>query len=119
LVTPARLSTKETPKRASCLDLVTGEAAGTEKDVDVGRLQHLIISGLLISVYLLQLGKLMLSVSAEMIATAYVSNRMPFTDLPMSARPSSACCCSVMAAISSSRSARAMMPLARPRRQRR
>jgi hypothetical protein len=58
--------------------LVTGEAAGTEKDVDVSRLQHLIISGLLIAVYLLQLGKLMRSVSAEMIATAYVSNRMPF-----------------------------------------
>jgi hypothetical protein len=69
-------------EQASWLDLVTGEAAGTEKDVDVSRLQHLIIWGLLISVYLLQLGKLMRSVSAEMIATAYVSNRMPFTDLP-------------------------------------
>jgi hypothetical protein len=82
LVTPATMNTNETPKQASWLDLVTGEAEGTEKDVDVSRLQHLIISGLLISVYLLQLGKLMRSVSAEMIATAYVSNRMPFTDLP-------------------------------------
>lgn len=69
-------------KAGELADLVTGEAAGTEKDVDVSRLQHLIISGLLISVYLLQLGKLMRSVSAETIATAYVSNRMPFTDLP-------------------------------------
>lgn len=82
LVTPAKLSTNDTPKKASWLDLVTGEAEGTEKDVDVSRLQHLIISGLLIAVYLLQLGKLMRSVSAEMIATAFVSNKMPFTDLP-------------------------------------
>nr|WP_041756761.1 hypothetical protein [Bradyrhizobium sp. ORS 278] len=82
LVTPATLNSNESPKQASWLDLVTGETEGTEKDVDISRLQHLIISGLLIAVYLLQLGKLLRSVSAEMIATAFVSNKMPFTDLP-------------------------------------
>jgi hypothetical protein len=82
LVTPARLDVNSNPKDANWLDLMTGETAGTENQLDVSRVQHLIISGLLISVYLMLLTKLMDSVSGEMIVTAFKSGQVPFSELP-------------------------------------
>jgi hypothetical protein len=82
LVTPATLDVNRSPNEASWLDLMTGETAGTENQLDVSRVQHLIISGLLISIYLMLLAKLMDSVSGEMIATAFKTGQPPFTELP-------------------------------------
>jgi hypothetical protein len=82
MVTPAALDVRSSPKQANWLDLMTGETVGTENQLDVSRVQHLIISGLLISVYLMLLAKLMDSVSSEMIATAFKSGQVPFSELP-------------------------------------
>jgi hypothetical protein len=82
LVTPAKLDVNNSPSQASWLDLMTGETAGMENQLDVSRVQHLIISGLLISIYLMLLAKLMDSVTAETIATAFKTGQPPFTELP-------------------------------------
>jgi hypothetical protein len=82
LVTPAKLDVNDSPNQASWLDLMTGETAGTENQLDVSRVQHLIISGLLISIYLMLLTKLMHSVTGEMIATAFKTGQPPFSELP-------------------------------------
>jgi hypothetical protein len=82
MVTPAVLDAKTSPNQASWLDLMTGETAGTENQLDVSRVQHLIISGLLISIYFMLLAKLMDSVSGEMIATAFKTGQVPFSELP-------------------------------------
>jgi hypothetical protein len=44
--------------------------------------QHLIISGLLISIYLMLLAKLMASVTGEMIVTAFKTGQPPFSEMP-------------------------------------
>jgi hypothetical protein len=78
-VTPARL---DQPPEASWLDLVTGETQGTENQLDVSRVQHLIITGLLISIYMALLAKLTDSVNPQMIATAFMVKQLPFSQLP-------------------------------------
>jgi hypothetical protein len=78
-VTPAKLSE---PPQASWLDLITGETQGTENQLDVSRVQHLIMTGLLVSIYMALLAKLMDSVNPQMIATALKIKQLPFTQLP-------------------------------------
>ena len=80
-VTPAKLDEKA-PHQASWLDLLTGETEGTSNDLDVSRVQHLIITGLLISIYMALVAKMMDSVGPQMIATAYKTLQPPFTQLP-------------------------------------
>ncbi|MFP3604665.1 hypothetical protein [Paraburkholderia sp. SIMBA_053] len=61
LVTPALLDKKHRPDNASWVDLVSGETEGTQDQIDVSRLQHLIISGILLSGYCLEVVKLVVS----------------------------------------------------------
>ena len=49
---------------------------------DVSRVQHLIITGLFISIYMALVAKMMDSVGPQMIATAYKTLQPPFTQLP-------------------------------------
>ncbi|WP_225032066.1 hypothetical protein [Paraburkholderia sp. XV] len=55
LVTPALLDKNQSPAEARWIDLVMGENEGTQNQVDISRLQHLIISGLLLSGYFLKM----------------------------------------------------------------
>jgi hypothetical protein len=55
IVTPALLDKNGSPAEASWMDLMLGENEGTQNQIDISRLQHLVISGLLLSSYFLQM----------------------------------------------------------------
>jgi hypothetical protein len=52
---PARLDTNASPADASWVDLVTGETVGRDHQLDVSRIQHLVISGALVTTYFMAL----------------------------------------------------------------
>jgi hypothetical protein len=54
-VYPAALDRNTSPMEWSWLDLVTGETNETQNQIDIGRLQHLIISGGLLTSYVMSL----------------------------------------------------------------
>jgi hypothetical protein len=79
-VVPARLQKNEDPARAKWADLITGETAGTQQELDVSRIQHVVISGALLTSYLLvllnQLG------NVQDIVKAFTSNASIFSAMP-------------------------------------
>jgi hypothetical protein len=51
IIRPARLDENQNPQQASWIDLVTGETSNTDQQLDVSRIQHLVISGALLTTY--------------------------------------------------------------------
>lgn len=55
MVRPAQLDQNDSPIDASWADLVTGETDGTAQQLDVSRIQHVVISGALLTTYFMAL----------------------------------------------------------------
>lgn len=82
LITPAPLDHNMTAQEASWLDLVTSEVQGQENQLDVSRMQHVIISGILLTIYFTLVAKMLSTVSGELIANAFATKSSPFPALP-------------------------------------
>jgi hypothetical protein len=80
-VRPAALDTNP-PGQWSWLDLVTGETTETENQLDVGRIQHLIISGGLLTTYFMALIGYLDHISGGTIAVAVGSHGALFPSMP-------------------------------------
>jgi hypothetical protein len=81
-VRPAALDKNPSPKQWSWLDLVTGETTDTQDQVDIGRVQHLIISGGLLTTYFVALIGWLDHVSGSTIALAVANHNALFTNMP-------------------------------------
>jgi hypothetical protein len=81
-VRQAPLDTNSNPSEASWVDLITGETEGTENQVDLSRVQHLIISGALLSSYFMALANQMGEITGRTIMTAVVSKTAVFASMP-------------------------------------
>ena len=82
LVRPARLDANSTPTEASWVDLITGETAGTDQQLDVSRVQHLIISGSLLTTYFMALTGVLGDVAGETIMASITTNKAVFSNMP-------------------------------------
>jgi hypothetical protein len=82
LVTPARLDTNPDPKKAGWIDLITGETKGSDQELDVSRIQHLVISGALLTTYFMALADALGDVGGESIMSAIAVNQPVFTNMP-------------------------------------
>ncbi|HML13999.1 MAG TPA: hypothetical protein VK456_11870 [Xanthobacteraceae bacterium] len=80
-VRPAALDTND-PGKWSWLDLITGETTETQKQLDVGRLQHLIISGSLLTTYFMALIGYLDHIAGGTIAVAVASHAALFPNMP-------------------------------------
>jgi hypothetical protein len=81
-VQPAALDTNPSPGQWNWLDLVTGETKGTENQIDIGRVQHLIISGGLLTTYFMALVGWLDHISGETIALAIKNGDALFGSMP-------------------------------------
>ena len=81
-VRPARLDTNNNPSQAGWVDLVTGETDGTGTQLDVSRIQHLVISGALLSSYFMALANQLGGITGRTIMTAAVSSTAVFASMP-------------------------------------
>jgi hypothetical protein len=79
VVTAAALDRNENPHEAGWIDLVTGETAGMDNTIDVSRLQHLIISGVLLTTYFIALVKLVDKIRIADVAPGHPTF---FTSMP-------------------------------------
>ena len=82
LVQPARLDTNRSPKEAGWTDLITGETKGSDQALDVSRIQHLVISGTLLTTFFMALADALGDIDGESIISAIAANKSIFTDLP-------------------------------------
>jgi hypothetical protein len=82
LVRPARLDTNDSTSEASWIDLVTGETEGTDHQLDLSRIQYLIISGALLSSYFMALANLLGDINGRTIMTAAASGNAVFASMP-------------------------------------
>lgn len=81
-VRPAPLDKNNSLSEASWIDLVTGETEGTDTQLDVSRIQHLIISGALLSSYFMALANELGDITGRTIMTAAASSRAVFASMP-------------------------------------
>ncbi|MBR0851603.1 hypothetical protein JQ543_27930 [Bradyrhizobium diazoefficiens] len=82
IVTPAHIPAKRSAKEAGWIDLITGETEGTDDAIDISRVQHLVISGALLTTYLMALADALGNVGGPSIMTAIAANKSIFTDMP-------------------------------------
>lgn len=82
IVKPASIATKRSPKEAGWTDLITGETEGNDQAIDISRVQHLVISGVLLTTYLMALADALGDVGGASIMTAIANNKSIFTDMP-------------------------------------
>jgi hypothetical protein len=82
IVRPARLDTNTSSAEASWVDLITGETAGTDQQLDVSRVQHLIISGALLTTYFMALTSSLSDIAGESIMTSITSSKTVFSNMP-------------------------------------
>lgn len=82
LVRPAKFFAHTDIVNARWLDLVTGEAEGAQRNLDLSRVQHLIISGLLVVSYMMMLAKMLVAVTGQAIATAMLQKASIFQEFP-------------------------------------
>jgi hypothetical protein len=81
-IRPAPLDTNNNPSQADWVDLVTGETEGTDNQVDLSRVQHLIVSGALLSSYFMALANQLGEITGRTIMTVAVSSTAVFTSMP-------------------------------------
>jgi hypothetical protein len=81
-VQPARLDINGSSSEASWTDLITGETKGSERELDVSRIQHLVISGTLLTSYFMSLAAAVGDISGESIMKAIAANMSIFTNMP-------------------------------------
>jgi hypothetical protein len=81
-VSPAALDKNPSPGQWSWLDLVTGETKGTENQIDIGRVQHLIISGGLLTTYFMALVGWLDHIAGATIALSVASGAALFVSMP-------------------------------------
>jgi hypothetical protein len=81
-VQPARLDTNGSPRQAGWTDLITGETKGSDQELDVSRIQHLVISGTLRTSYFMSLAAALGDISGESVMTAITGNKSIFTNMP-------------------------------------
>jgi hypothetical protein len=82
IVTPASIATKRSAKEAAWTDLITGETEGTDQAIDISRVQHLVISGTLLTTYLMALADALGDVGGPSIMSAIGANKSIFTEMP-------------------------------------
>ena len=82
LVQPARLDTNRSPKEAGWTDLITGETKGSDQDLDVSRIQHLVISGALLTSYFMSLAAALGDIGGGSIMTAIAANQSILSNMP-------------------------------------
>ena len=82
LVEPAQLHSNPSNQKASLLDLLVGETEGSQRQLDVSRIQHVIITGVLIGIYLMALAKLIGGFGGHMIVAALDGGAAAFPSLP-------------------------------------
>lgn len=82
LLTPAHIATKRSANEAAWTDLITGETEGNEQAIDISRVQHLVISGTLLTTYLMALADALGDVGGPSIMSAMAANKSIFTDMP-------------------------------------
>jgi hypothetical protein len=82
IITPASLATKRSAKEAGWTDLITGETEGTDQAIDISRVQHLVISGTLLTTYLMALADALGDVGGPSIMSAIAANKSIFTEMP-------------------------------------
>ncbi|MBB4374119.1 hypothetical protein GGD63_006948 [Bradyrhizobium sp. cir1] len=82
IVTPASIATKRSAKEAGWTDLITGETEGTDQAIDISRVQHLVISGALLTTYLMALADALGNVGGPSIMSAIAANKSIFTEMP-------------------------------------
>jgi hypothetical protein len=81
-VRPAALDTNPSPSEYSWLDLVTGETTDTENQLDVGRIQHLVISGGLLTTYFMALIGWLDHIPGSAVTDAIANHKALFADMP-------------------------------------
>lgn len=64
LVRPAALDRNDSVGEARWIELINGETVGTEQQLDVSRFQHLVVTGLLITSYFIELVRALTDVSS-------------------------------------------------------
>lgn len=73
---------RNTPEKARWTDLFTGEAAANRNTVDVSRLQHMVITVLLLSSYLVMLVEYSRSIDALAVIVALLTGEPVFAEMP-------------------------------------
>ncbi len=82
VVQQARLDTNRSAAEASWADLITGETVGTDQQLDMSRVQHLIISGALLTTYFMALASSLSDIGGESIITSIASSKAVFSNMP-------------------------------------
>jgi hypothetical protein len=81
-VVSEELDVRANPRQASWADLFMGEAEGDKNTLDISRLQHLVITGLLVGAYITLLVEYTRNVSGQAIMLAWETGAPVFASMP-------------------------------------
>ncbi|WLA74083.1 hypothetical protein QIH77_02265 [Bradyrhizobium diazoefficiens] len=82
MVTPAEIANKRSANEAGWTDLITGETKGADQAIDISRVQHLVISGTLLTTYLMALADALGDLGGPSIMTAVATKGSIFPSMP-------------------------------------
>ena len=81
-IVPETIEVRADPRQASWADMFMGEAEGDKGTLDISRLQHLIITGLLVGGYVMLLVEYTRNISGRAIMLAWETGAPVFASMP-------------------------------------